>query len=37
MCAFFEPQNPDIELINKLVKEREELNDFLNGKIKKFI
>ena len=36
-CAFFEPQNPDIELINKLVKEKEELNDFLDGKIKKLI
>ena len=37
MCAFFEPQNPDVELINKLVKEREELNDILEGKIKKLI
>ena len=27
MCAFFEPQNPDVELINKLIKEREELNE----------
>ena len=37
MCAFFEPQNPDVELINKLIKERAELNDFLDGKIKNFI
>ena len=37
MCAFFEPQNPDVELINKLVKEKEEFNDVLEGKIKKFI
>lgn len=37
MCAFFEPQNPDVELINTLVKAREELNDFLDGKITKFI
>ena len=37
MCAFFEPQNPDVELINKLIKERDELNDVLNGKIKKLI
>ena len=29
MCAFLEPQNPDIELINKLIKEREELNDLM--------
>lgn len=37
MCAFCEPQNPDVELINKLVKEKEELKDFLEGKIKNFI
>ncbi len=37
MCAFFEPQNPDIELINKLIKDKEKLNDFLDGKIKKLI
>ena len=36
-CAFLEPQNPDVELINKLIKERDELNDVLNGKIKKLI
>ena len=27
MCAFFEPQNPDVDLINRLIKEREELNE----------
>ena len=27
MCAFFEPQNPDVELINKLIKDRNELNE----------
>lgn len=37
MCAFFEPQNPDVELINRLIKERDEFNDVLNGKIKKII
>lgn len=37
LCAFCEPQNPDVELINKLIKEKEELNDFLEGKIKNFI
>jgi len=37
MCAFFEPQNPDVELVNKLIKEKEDFNDLLDGKIKKFI
>ncbi len=25
--AFFGPQNPDVELINKLIKEKDELNE----------
>ena len=37
MCAFFEPQNPDVKLINDLIKDKEELNDFLDEKIKKLI